>query len=270
MPTRKVCVRACEKPRELPKIALALALRCSRGVPYLSSHSSVVVALATGSSLALASLAHCALMCGPLAAASHARGGSHGRSAYFVGRLVSYVLLGALAGSLFRVLGQTPWARWAETALSWSLGATLLYTAWRSVRRPERSGLVKLGTAPRKSLIGRALARVADDPLLLGVATALLPCGALFTALAGAAAQGDPLLGSLVMGTFATFTGVSVIGVSHLTSWFSRTTLLRWTTSVVLVVGGLIFLYRPLPVLRAAQGEVPACHAPSSSAQVAR
>lgn len=229
--------------------------------------SSPLLAVATGSGLALASFAHCAVMCGPVAMAAHARGGRSASVTYFAGRLVSYGLLGSMVGSLGRVLFATPLARWAEALLSWLLAATLLFTAAMLLRTPRRAEmLVSLGRAPRAPLLGRVLARLADEPLLLGAATALLPCGALFAALAGAAAQGNAALGALSMLSFALVTGLVVVGVAELGALRRSGPGLRRLLALALLIGGAILVVRPLPTLRAAEGELPACHAPAAGA----
>ena len=241
-------------------------------MPLSSSLSApALIALATGSGLAAASLAHCALMCGPLALASHVRAGRGASRAYFVGRLVSYTLLGAIAGSAGRVLLHSAWARWTEAMLSWSLAALLLFSALRLLReRRSQEPLIRLGARPRSSWVGRALAHVAGDPLLLGVATALLPCGALFAALAAAAAQGGPALGALSMASFAAITGLAVVGVGRFSMLRAHGPGVRRATGVALVVGAAVMASRPLPLLRAKEGAVPACHAHSGAEETAR
>lgn len=199
-------------------------------------------------------------MCGPIALSARARVGARATLPYFVGRLVSYTLLGALAGGLGRVLLASAWARWAEALLSWTLAATLLWTAKNSLWPRARGGFVRLGTGPRRSLqrtIGGALAYVANDPLLLGVGTALLPCGVLFSALLAAATLGKASLGALALSVFALLTGGAVIGVAQLGGLRIERPWARRLLASVLVAGALILLYRPWPTLLG----TPACHA---------
>ena len=215
------------------------------------------LAVLTGSSLALASSAHCAVMCGPLALASRVRHGHHAGAAYFFGRLVSYTIMGSLAGGAGHVLRVGAWARGAEAALSWALAASLLYTAYRLLRGPAQRGLIKLGRAPQVSRIGSLLARLADEPLLLGAATALLPCAALFSALVAAASLGTALHGALAMSSFAAISGLVVVGVGQLAALRLRLPMLRQALVVALLLGAALTLYRPLPGLRADDGAAP-------------
>ncbi|MEY4509830.1 MAG: hypothetical protein RLZZ450_1952 [Pseudomonadota bacterium] len=229
----------------------------------------LVLAVVTGGSLAVASSAHCAVMCGPLALASRVRHGSYAGLSYFVGRLVTYSLLGSLAGGAGRVLLLSPWARVAEASLSWLLASTLAYTAWTLLRGPPRERLAKLGRAPRTSPFGAILARLADEPLLLGAATALLPCAALFTALVAAATLGSAALGALSMATFAVVTGAVVVGVAQLGRLRATWPGVRRVVGVTLLLGALLTAYRPVPMLRA-DGAVPACHLAGDAPLAAR
>jgi len=227
--------------------------------------SALALAVLTGSGLALASSAHCAVMCGPIALASRVRHGGSAGLSYFVGRLLTYTLLGSLAGSAGRVLLLSPWARAAEASLSWLLAATLTYTAWALLRgapRPRLSTL-GLGRAPRTSRIGALLVRLADDPLLLGAATALLPCAALFSALVASAALGSAASGALSLATFAVMTGAVVVGVGQLARLRVRIPGIKPIVGAALLIGAAITAYRPVPMLRA-DDAVPACHGPGA------
>jgi uncharacterized protein len=215
---------------------------------------SVTLALLSGTSLAFASSAHCALMCGPLAMASTGRrSGAQGR--YFVGRLVSYTLLGALSGSAGRTVISLVPARFVETAVLWSLAVSLAFAAVPLLglvraRRESQPTIPLRRSAPRRPLT-RLLAQLAGDPLLLGVATALLPCGALYAVLAGAAALADPLAGALMMATFATISGLALLGLASLsTKLLSLGAGARRLLGAALLAGACVLLVRPIPLLR--------------------
>ncbi len=222
-------------------------------------NSALAIAALTGSSLALLSAAHCAVMCGPLALGVRAHRGAQEALSYFGGRLVSYTVLGAFAGSAGHVLALSPWTRWSEALLSWLLALSLLRSGYEMLGGRPRAPLLQLGTAPRVDRLGRALARVAHDPLLLGAATALLPCGALFSALTAAAALGSAAHGALAMAIFASITGASLLGLAKLSGGARTNPWRRRALAVALFVGAGMMLYRPVPFLRARAG-VPACH----------
>lgn len=219
----------------------------------------VSLAVLTGSSLALASSAHCAVMCGPLALATRVRHGAHAGASYFVGRLVSYTLMGALAGGAGRVLLLGPWARAAEAILSWALAVSLVWTAHSLLRRAKPEQLLTLGRKPRASRAGALLARVADDALLLGAASALLPCAVLFTAWVAAARLGSASDGALSMASFAVVSGTVLSGVGQLARLRLQNRWLRQGVAAALLLGAGITAYRPVPMLRAGAA-APACH----------
>lgn len=210
-----------------------------------------------GAGLAVVSSVHCLAMCGPLAAASHARSGAGATTRYCVGRFASYAVLGSLAGGVGNALLSTSWARWVETALAWALSLALLVTAlglfgWR---RPRE--LVTLGRGPRRRRLSALLVHVADDPLLLGAVTALLPCGALYSALLGSAAFGQAGAASLFMASFALATTPAVLGGAQLGRLAKLGDRGRRALGAVLVAGALLTALRPLSVLSAAPA--PSC-----------
>ncbi len=147
---------------------------------------------------------HCVGMCGPLSCALI--GQKKGRSAlpahgvYHVGRLISYTLLGALAGGLgSRVVswvGENParYAPWAMAAFFVALAFNLdgLFTKWQA-----------------KSGIGRGIVQRAyrlsgtTRGFSLGILTPLIPCGPLYLMLWATTMSGSISQGALVMLSFA-------------------------------------------------------------------
>ena len=166
------------------------------------------------SSLFLAALVgspHCAGMCGGFVAFyAGQEGGRPGlaHAAYNGGRLLSYALLGAVAGLLgasVEQLGATAGINraaaiaagalmvlWGAATIATSLGARL--PKWRG---PRLAGQGLAGAL-------RAL-RAQPAPLralVLGLLSTLLPCGFLYVFVAVAAATASPLRGALVMTVF--------------------------------------------------------------------
>jgi sulfite exporter TauE/SafE len=188
-------------------------------------------------------------MCGPVAAAS-AGGRRSGSLSYVGGRVVSYTLLGSLAGGLGKVVTQSSWARPIELLVSLSLATFLLLSGVRQLL-PRRERLIPLGKSARRTWTGRVLAQVADEPLLLGAATALLPCGALFAALSAAATLGTSLRGALLMATFALLTGGVLFGVRGLSAKLAATNGMsqRGLLAAVLLIGAVVTAARPVSLL---------------------
>jgi sulfite exporter TauE/SafE len=160
----------------------------------MSVSAAVLAAAAAG----LVSAPHCAAMCGPLAlaacdapdrAASWRAGARYG-----LGRLTSYVVIGAVAGAagsgLVRVLRDEGLQRWVSLAVA----AGLALAAWRVLRLRPPAALVTLRRA-------RSATRV--PAVVLGLLTGLLPCGALASGLLIAAGAGAWWGGAASMAVFA-------------------------------------------------------------------
>jgi len=107
--------------------------------------------------------------------------------------------------------------------------------------------------------------RAGDRPLgwLVGVGTALLPCGALAAAALIAASSGSAMLGSASMLAFAIVSGVGLAGATFLFERLAHRP--RPVTSRVLAValafGSILFVIRPVHALRT--GDTASCHAPA-------
>jgi sulfite exporter TauE/SafE len=135
---------------------------------------------------------HCVGMCGGFATScARAR---LGLPAWHLGRILTYGLLGALAGLAGRLL---PGPAWLPGALATVL---LLWFA-----------LALAGLAPEPRLhppgLRQAGARAAQRPsaaaqALFGVVNGFLPCGLVYSALTVPVALGDPLRGALTMLAF--------------------------------------------------------------------
>lgn len=158
--------------------------------------------------LGIASSAHCIAMCGPLVVAGCARAKGGGRSTfgYLGGRLVSYAVVGGIAGSIggpLVVAAST--SREVRIAMGWLLAASVAWVAIKWMRKPAKTGLIGLRTKPAApSRVQLLLARlVPARGIGLGLATGLFPCGALASALVVAATTGTAYGGALAMSAFA-------------------------------------------------------------------
>jgi uncharacterized protein len=156
------------------------------------------VALLTG---AVGSL-HCAVMCGPLAAA----GSAGGRGlAYFGGRLLSYAAVGALLGTIGgHALCDLP----VGAVQLGAAGLVAAFAGWQvrvTLRAPAPARPLTIGRR-RRPLLARALAVLPRRGLALGLATGVLPCATLVPAWtlamgAGGAAGGIAVMAAFFVGT---------------------------------------------------------------------
>ena len=210
---------------------------------------------------------HCAAMCGGFtcvyADASGASGsGAHvadahrptastlqGHLLYNVGRLTSYLFLGALAGTLGAGITHAGALRGIQQGAT--LVASLLMIVWGATTLAAHLG-IRTGGHPRAPLwwqqqLGGLLVRlrqrsVAVRALGMGLATTLLPCGWLYVFVTAAGGTGSIRDGMLLMalfwlGTVPALLTVAVSAQSVLAPF--RRTLPALSSVVVLLIGAL-------------------------------
>jgi uncharacterized protein len=155
---------------------------------------------------------HCAGMCGGFVAI--AGEGVSGRArwlaqvGYNAGRLISYALLGAAAGSLGHAVDLAGSAAGVGRVAALVSGSIMIL--WGMGALLETQGVRVFGgrwTLPKA--VTKALASVRRLPatwrgLVLGLATTLLPCGWLYAFAVTAAGTASPLQGALLMAAFWT------------------------------------------------------------------
>ena len=217
--------------------------------------------------------AHCAVMCGGFAVGISAGEHPHRRlMAWHGGRGVAYVALGALAGWLgARLDGLVETLVGLQSVVGPMVGVTLIFMAVHELGwLPKRTPKVQIrepASRRRVSVFARLLRWARRDgllpPAVLGLGTALLPCGWLWAALAVAAATQSALAGALSMGAF--WLGsvpllTAIGGASGLL--FGRVR--RWARPalvVALLIGGVLSLTGHLLATPKAESPTPpVCH----------
>jgi hypothetical protein len=157
---------------------------------------------------------HCAGMCGPIVAFYSGGDVTEGRArwlghlAYHGGRGFGYVTLGAAAGALGAAVDLAGAAAGVGRVAVVLAGSVMI--AWGIALLFEAGGLriPKLGMPEQlQERIVAMLRRLRDKPpvvraLLIGLATALMPCGWLYAFAVTAAGTGAIYSGALVMGAF--------------------------------------------------------------------
>jgi sulfite exporter TauE/SafE len=235
-----------------------------------------VIALA--GSVLLASLIgspHCAGMCGGFVcfyAGQDGRGRNLAHVAYNLGRLVSYLALGLLAGSVGQVLDRAGAAAGLHRAAAVGAGAVML--AWGLAALSVALGARLPSVAAPGFLRVRfsaAMQRVHAQPppvraLTLGLVTTLLPCGWLWIYVATAAGTGSVPSAMLVMtafwlGTVPMMAGVGIAAQRAIGPLRKR---LPVFTAAILVVLGLLTLGGRFDVLSPKGGHCAKC-APAGS-----
>ncbi|MEP7345061.1 MAG: sulfite exporter TauE/SafE family protein [Gemmatimonadaceae bacterium] len=153
---------------------------------------------------------HCAGMCGGFVCfyAGGAGSGTRAHVAYNAGRLVSYLVLGLLAGlvgTTFDRLGALAGLSRGAAILSgtlmvvWGLSTLLAIRGVRLLHLEGRFG----GNNPLGALLARVRGRSATvRAAAIGLLTTLLPCGWLYAFVAAAAGTGSVARALLTMGVF--------------------------------------------------------------------
>jgi len=146
---------------------------------------------------------HCAAMCGPLMLALPVPPGSPlrfvaGRIVYHLGRIVTYCLLGAVAGLAGKTLLLAGLQRW----LSIGLGAAILAGFLLSRKIAVAAPVVRLVTRLKNAMSAQLRKRGFVSLAILGLLNGLLPCGLVYVAMAGAVSRGSALAGAGYMAAF--------------------------------------------------------------------
>ena len=154
---------------------------------------------------------HCAGMCGPLACAactkSQGSGSAPAALVYHGTRILSYGVLGLLAGSIGRAVsdvllgGGTRWLTWAFVAF-FVIVATGLD---KRLRIPVAGAWMANALGGQDAVFARAA--------MLGTLTPFIPCGPLYLMLAASALAGSAWAGAAVMAAFAVGTVPLILGI---------------------------------------------------------
>lgn len=243
------------------------ALVSAGGIPLLAT---VLSASVIGS-------VHCAGMCGPFVAVYSAAGEGRespaslwsAHAAYHGGRAVTYLSLGAIAGTLGAVLDLAgTWAGFSHVAALISGVLVMFWGASVFVPGLSKSSPLARYFAPRLAQLGKK-PRVFRASML-GIFTPLLPCGWLYAFALIAAGTGGALSGVLVMGAFWLGTVPALLGMGALVSRFGtslRRKLPVVTGIALIVLGGFGVARRMVHVGQTSDegtgtraGEQPSCH----------
>jgi sulfite exporter TauE/SafE len=193
---------------------------------------------------------HCAGMCGAFAcfcsAGANDRAGAwRAQAAYHAGRLVSYVVLGAVAGAIGARLDQLGAAAGVPRAAAILAGVLMVVWGGLTATRARSGGARFSAPLP----LARALRAVRELPhgpraFAIGLLTTWLPCGWLYAFVAGAAGTGTTAGGAAFMAAFWAGT-VPALGVLALVARGALDPLRRRVPALMaalLVVLGLLTL----------------------------
>lgn len=185
---------------------------------------------------------HCAAMCGGFAAfCGERRAGS--LWAYNVGRLITYVTLGGIAGGAGDLLNQGL-SGFATNSIAIVVGAILVFWGALRIFQFRRKELTQIGTPHGAwARIVEVVMRFSPVPrsLAVGISTTLLPCPWLYGFVALSAASGSALDGVIVMlvfwlGTLPILLSVGKISQALLARWGAQLPII---TSALLIASGI-------------------------------
>jgi uncharacterized protein len=192
---------------------------------------------------------HCMGMCGPLACAMLG-GPSEIRSSkiltfggYHLGKIVSYMLIGALAGAIGAQFVTKTTAVPAHF-LTWSMAIFFLLIAIGLDRIAIKLPMV--GKLSRFMMQKAYRIHGGLRGLSLGLATPLIPCGPLYlmvwvAAISGSALEGKTMLGMFGLGTIPGLL-VTQLGWSFLTVRVNPDRLARWRRNTAVVACALLVM----------------------------
>jgi hypothetical protein len=202
----------------------------------------------------LGGFGHCVGMCSPFVlfvsrryAAPDAGRGAAFRAQlwYTLGRVATYVALGALAGALGGAVQLAGALLGLQRAASVLAGALLVLWALAALSDlvPGFSAGGRLFGKLAKAFHGRA----PGHPLATGLFLGLLPCGLLYSAVLAAVARGGALEGALALTLFGLGTAPALLGLSLADELLARRrALLNRLSQVFVLAMGAWFLWTGL------------------------
>lgn len=207
--------------------------------------------------------AHCAAMCGGIVSLTCAPG-TDGKPrsfsyplAYNLGRIVSYILAGALAGTLGQAGMALRGGALAQHLLMFLMGAALIVVALNVAGvRPVTRGIEAAGSVLWRQVqpVSRYFLPVTTpwQALGLGALWGWLPCGMVYAVLLTALASGNAAEGAAILAAFGlgTLPNLLLIGsaVGHTRRWMQ----IAWVRYPVSALIAAVGIYGMLHVLQPA------------------
>jgi sulfite exporter TauE/SafE len=212
-------------------------------------------------SLGLVSGLHCLGMCGPIVLAYGlplAKGQRlRAHLSYHAGRVLTYMLLGALAGAAGGALGLLGRLAGLTTGARIFAGAAMILAGLLLAGLLPSSGPARIGSRFSR-VAGRLLRPGSANKFALGLVLGFLPCGLVYAALLKAVESAGALDGALTMLAFGLGTAAALLSMGAISS-LAGAWLGRWSNRIApgfIVLAGAILLWRGLTAPGA-----PLCHA---------
>ncbi|HLK63247.1 MAG TPA: sulfite exporter TauE/SafE family protein [Bryobacteraceae bacterium] len=203
--------------------------------------------------MGIAGSLHCLGMCGPMVLAYSAglqgpRPAAH--AAYNAGRILTYMSLGAVAGTVGRAIGLLGQLAGLAAGARIFAGAAMILAGILMVGFTRPTSLVRIGTPRRLSQAAGKLilGPRAANKFTLGLLLGFLPCGMIYAALLKALESGGAISGALTMLAFGLGTAIALFSTGMASSMVGPL-LGRWNNRVAaasIMLFGAIVLWRGL------------------------
>ena len=204
--------------------------------------------------LGLVGSLHCAGMCGPLALALPAAGGTMpayvlGRVAYNLGRMITYCLFGLIFGFIGKTMLMVGMQRWVSIGLGVVIMLGLFASRRLALWRPVTLLVEQLKSRMSGLLRQRTFAALA----CLGLLNGLLPCGLVYVACAGATASEGAMGGMQYMVAF----GAGTVPMMFTISVFGKLIPMSLRLQMRKAIPVCVFLLASLLILRGMSLDIP-------------
>jgi sulfite exporter TauE/SafE len=228
--------------------------------------------------LGLFSSLHCVTMCGPIVLSYSLPLGSRkfldqafAHVFYNFGRILTYALLGALAGLFGETVGFVGQLAGYENIAAIVAGVLMVVAGFIMLdilpsKRLQKFNPLLYTSRLLRPLSSRFSSTSIGSKFSLGLMLGFLPCGLIYAALLKSMATGTMIAGALTMTAFGLGTAASLLAIGIFSTAFSYR-LSRWGTrlaAVSVLLLGLFMVSRGVMPLVAARTQspeaVPACH----------
>jgi len=211
----------------------------------------------TAFSMGIAGSLHCIGMCGPLALSlpvSHTSNLSRfaGGTIYNLGRILSYVVLGLIFGTVGKFLIASHW----QSRLSFALGIIILlylFVPKKYLHFSKQAVLSKPFLQLRSQLGKLFQSKKTSSLFFIGILNGLLPCGLVYLALTSSIVTGNSLNGGLFMAFFGIGTFPAMLATIIMGNYLNQQMRLRINKALPV----LLFIIGALLVLRGLELGVP-------------
>jgi uncharacterized protein len=232
----------------------------------------LIPTITAGFTLGLLGSLHCVGMCGPLALSlpnHHSRRNKQIISSviYNFGRVITYSLLGLIFGMIGKGFSAIGFQQlFSILAGSVMMILTILYFGYKQSYQPQ---WFKSFTWALQSFIAASMQR-SSGALTIGIANGLLPCGMVYTAIAGALVSNSVLSSAIFMGSYglATVPAMLLLMISGSGISLQLRVKMRKLTPYVMMFVALLLILRGMnlgipyisPQFQTASTEAALCH----------